>query len=288
MNYKPIYEFLVWDNCSNNCKFCWQRETPRLFNKKQREHILQEVIAFIDSDKFIKGSHVLICGGEIFDNACDFEALNKFFETIVTKMNKSEIDLLYINTNLIYKDLTGLYNLLKLIEQNGLFDRLKFTTSYDLEGRFKSDEDEKLMLNNLLKIKRDFKHCNIVVNMILTKQVCQKIINKSLDIKNFTTTYHCWVNLIPYIVYDKNLAATRGEVITALQDVENQNNGYLKIYINNFDLPQDKLLYVYKNNDFKFCSCDNSECGHSINFKRYSDKGSCFVCDLKEMFKGLY
>ena len=288
MNYKPIYEFLVWDNCHNKCKFCWQRKKPRLFNKEKREHILNEVIAFIDSERFIKGSHILICGGEIFDNACDFEALDIFFKTIVKKMNNLEIDLLYINTNLIYQDITGLYNLLKLIEENNLFERLKFTSSYDLEGRFKSLEDEELMLENLLKIKKDFKHCNIVINTILTKQVCQKIINKEFDVKHFSETYHCWVNLIPYIIYDENLAATRGEVMTALRAVENQNNGYLKIYINNFDLPQDKLLYIYENDNFEFCSCENSECGHSINFKRYSNKGSCFVCDLKEMFKGYY
>ena len=39
---KPIYEFLVWDNCSNNCQFCHQRNNPRNFDLLARSHILYE------------------------------------------------------------------------------------------------------------------------------------------------------------------------------------------------------------------------------------------------------
>ena len=108
MNCKPVYEFLLWDNCNNHCKFCWQRENPRLFNKSQREIILNNVIKFINSNKFKKDSHILIVGGEIFDNPSDFELLDTFFCQILEFMINGTIDLLYINTNLIYKDLTGI------------------------------------------------------------------------------------------------------------------------------------------------------------------------------------
>ena len=152
-NYKKVYEFLVWDNCNNNCSFCFQRKNPRIFNKSQRKIILDEVINFLNGDKFIKGSHVLICGGEIFDKPSDFNMLNSFFQKIIDFMKQDIIDLLYINTNLIYKDLTGIFTVLDLIREEHLFDRLKFTTSYDLKGRFKSKSTENLMLNNLKLIK---------------------------------------------------------------------------------------------------------------------------------------
>lgn len=288
MNYKPIYEFLVWDNCSNNCKFCFQRKNPRLFNHDERKIILNEVINFINSDKFIKNSHILICGGEIFDKPNDYDILMPFFKKICDLMTNNIIDLLYINTNLIYKDLKPLTDFLNLIKEYKLFNRLKFTSSYDLEGRFRNKDDENIMLNNLLFVKKTFTDCNIVVNTILTKKVCNDILNDSYNIQNFMNTYQCWVNLIPYIVYNENIAATRGEIMSALRKVENQMNGYLKVYINNFDLPQDKLLYIYENNNFEFCSCSHADCGHSINFKKYSKNESCFICDLKTMFEGLY
>ena len=47
MQYKRIYEFLVWDNCNNNCQFCWQREKPRLYNHNMRSSILNDVIEWI-------------------------------------------------------------------------------------------------------------------------------------------------------------------------------------------------------------------------------------------------
>lgn len=283
---KPIYEFLVWDNCNNNCKFCFQREKPRLYNHNTRKIILDETINFIKSDNFTKGSHILICGGEIFDKPNDFEILDEFFCKILSFMIDGTVDLLYINTNLIYKDLMGIDRLLQRIKTLNLFDRLRFTTSYDLEGRFKSKEDEELMLSNLRLLSGIYKDLKIVTNTILTKQVCEKILNNEFDVCKFMSDYNCWVNLVPYIVYDDKLAATRSNIIKTLKYVDEKSNGYIIRYILNFDLGQDKLLYMYKDNEFQFCSCDNSECGHSINFKRYSTSGSCFVCDLKEIFNG--
>ena len=284
MKYKPIYEFLVWDNCNNNCKFCFQRENPRLFNFNTRKLILDETLRFIESANFLKGSHVLICGGELFDKESDFEILLNFFNTICEKMLNNEIDLLYINTNLIYKNLNGLLNVLDLIQKYNLFSRLKFTTSFDLKGRFKSEEIKQLMLNNLLFIKNKYSDCNIVTNIILTKDVCEGILENTFDLTAFMLKYKCWVNLIPYIIYDKSLAASRSDIFKALITINNKNPNYLKEYIPNICIKQDKLLYLYENGQFNFCSCKLNDCGHSINFKRYSEKNTCFCCDLKYLF----
>ena len=280
---KSIYEFLVWDNCSNNCQFCWQRETPRIFDHTQREIILQEVLNFINSDKFVKGSHVLICGGEIFDKPSDFFILNKFFECIVDLMKNNVIDLLYINTNLIYLNINGLYEFLELIKNNNLLDRLKFTSSYDIQGRFKNEHDRQVMLTNLKSINQY--NINIVVNTILTKPCCEAILNGNFDLKKFMEEYRCWVNLVPYIVLDKELTAERSTIFKALKYVDNTCPGYLDKYIPNICIKQEKLLYKFEDGEFKFCSCDIAECGHSINFRRYSKEGTCFCCDVEHLFK---
>lgn len=284
MKCKPIYEFLLWDNCNNHCKFCFQRDNPRLFNFNQREIILNKVITFLESDKFIKGSHILVVGGEIFDKAKDFPILKKFFDKIVLKMLNNTIDLLYINTNLIYKDMTGVWNLLDCLVKNNLLQRLRFTTSYDLAGRFKSIDDKNLMLSNLKNISKNYLNCPVVTNIILTKQVCNAIYNHNLSIKNFMKEYTTKVNLIPYIIYDESLAPDLEEIVEALQVVDKEVPGYISRYILNLDLAQDKLLYKFENGKFNFCSCENGKCGHSINFKRYSNHNSCFICDLKRIF----
>ena len=178
----------------------------------------------------------------------------------------------------------ALYNI-RNIKVNNFFDRLKFTSSYDLEGRFKNEESRNLMLSNLKWINTNYPECKIVVNTILTKQVCNAIINNIFSLKDFMQEYKCWINLIPYIVHDKKLSATRSEIFKALKYVDKENPGYLEYYIPNMSITQEKWLYMYKDNAFQFCSCEMAECGHSVNFKRYSEKGTCFCCDLKMLFE---
>ena len=90
----------------------------------------------------------------------------------------------------------------------------------------------------------------------------------------------------PYIISDFRLAADRNTIFNTLKKIDNDNPGYLDKYIANLDLAQEKKLYLYKDGKFQFCSCELAECGHAINFKKYSDKGSCFICDLKGLFNG--
>lgn len=281
---KPIYEFLLWPNCRNNCKFC--------FLKKEQDNTDQEKISalssalsFIESDRFKKGSHVLILGGEVFDSPSIHQELNKFFSIIVSKMCSNHIDLLYINTNLIYKKLDALEFLIQQLDSNSLLNKLKFTSSYDLDGRF-NKHTEQLMLNNLQYLMNKYARLNTAINIILTQKVCNYIVEDKLNIKEFMDTYKVYVNLIPYIVYDASIAADRNLVFKALSHAEKQCPGYLYSYIKNFDLPQKKLLHKYNKatKQFEYCSCDDLSCGHSENFKKYSTSGTCFICDIKELF----
>ena len=286
MKYKKIYEFLVWDNCNNHCKFCWQRKNPRIYDNEKRASILNEVLVFLRSEIYEYGSHILVCGGEIFDKPSDFKVLDLFFDKIIEMMKEGRIDLLYINTNLIHEDSSGIFNFLDKIKNAKLFNRLKFTTSYDIYGRFKTENDRNLMLSNLHSITENYKDIKIVTNTILTKQTCESILSNKFNPKEFMSNYNCWINFIPYIVLDKELMPTRSQVFTTLLNVDKLCEGYLEKYIPNMSITQEKHLYLYQDNKFKFCSSNISKCGHSENFKRYSEDGTCFCCDLKEVLDG--
>lgn len=280
---KPIFEFLMWENCRNKCSFCFQQDKNQLTDE-QKAQSMDAVKNFIDCDpRYIKGSHVLLVGGELFDSPSIFTCLTPFLSFIVDKMNDNTIDLLYVNTNLIYKNMDGLYYLLDLIDQYNLFDRLKFTTSYDLAGRFASPKTKFLMLSNLDALSTKYPDIKIVVNSMLSKQMCEAILSGEYKLDLFMQMHRCDVNLIPYIVYDKELAPTRELVFKALVEADHQVSGYLKLYIANFDLPQAKELYQYRNGKLNYVTCPNNPCGHSENFVRYSDKGTCFICDLKRL-----
>lgn len=282
---KPIFEFLMWDNCNNHCDFCFQREECKNLLKEQKIKSLHKVDEFLESGKFIKGSHILLVGGEIFDDLSFRDVWQEFFKRLTYRMYNNDIDLLYINTNLLYEDITLIDDLFSWVEYYNLWERLKFTSSYDLKGRFHTKDREQLFLDNLKKIKDLYSKCNIVVNTILTNETCEQIIADKFNPKDFCNEYKCDINLIPYIVYTKDLSASCSQIVKALLKTDSLIDGYLKRYYDNLNLPQEKNLYKYNalKDELDYVSCGNSVCGHSENFKKVLDKDVCYVCMLKEL-----
>ena len=87
--------------------------------------------------------------------------------------------------------------------------------------------------------------------------------------------YDCWINFVPYIVYDEKMSATKGEIFGALSKIDKICPNYLQKYIPNITIEQEKKLYFYQNDKYVYCSCELSECGHAVNFKRYSKDLIC-------------
>ena len=303
---KPIIEFLLWNDClaHGKCAFCWQQakhECSKFLNDEEKINSINCVSKFLDNN-FAKlpngennkhtGNHILLVGGEIFDIESDIvkKELIELIKKIIKMMCNNEIELLYINTNLLYKDLTLIDWFLSMIQTNGLFDRLRFTTSWDIAGRFETEEKKDLFDKNLKKIRADYPEAHIVVNSILTKQYCEKIIENPSFVKDFQDMYKVQVNTIPYIVLTDWLAPTKNQVMKALLSINSIIPNYVRDYVNNFSLPQPKLLYEYnsKDKDLIYCSSDIDECGHSENFKNYcTDSKKCYICDIKQLLDRL-
>lgn len=286
---KPVYEFLLWENCRNNCKFCFQTNKEQL-DRDGKARSMNSVLRFLSSDEYIKGSHILLVGGEIFDSPDIFDLLDIFLTRIIDHMISGDIDLLYINTNLIYKQTYALEDFLYKISANNLIDRLKFTTSYDIEGRFASDKIRQLMLSNLKYFTKTHKDLNVVVNVILTRQACRAILNSEFSPKHFEDQYRCKVSLVPYIVRIDDLASTQSKVFAAIVKASlsySNPTAYLLEYIRNLDLKQEKKLYKFDGQQLVYCSSNMSECGHSENFKLYSKDNTCFICDFKKLVQSI-
>ena len=287
MMIKPVYEFLLWQNCHNNCKFCFQADKAQLDHKGKLKS-LQAVKAFLESEHYVNGSHILLVGGEIFDSPKDFDILEPFLLYILKQVAIHNIDLLYVNTNLIYKKLDLLEYFLNTAHSLGILSRIKFTTSYDVIGRFANEKSRELMLNNLDHIISKYKGLKVVVNLILTKQACEEINSSRFVVKDFEEKHHCSIALIPYIIRLKELTAYRSSIFSALVKTASyypNPQAYLLEYIKNLDLKQEKRLYQFDGNQLNYCSSDNSSCGHSENFKLYSKDNTCFICDLKQFLQ---
>ena len=289
MKFDNVYEFIVWENCNNKCEFCIQDKNNFLSSLQKRMSV-ELVLNFLNSDQFIPNSHVLILGGELFDHSkYDYELIDYLFANIVRLMIEKKINTLYINTNLLYKNTEPLFNVLEMIDNFNLWDRLHFTTSFDYEYRFQHSEKlEELFWNNVVKIQNSFEKCKIIVNTILTELVVRMILNKEYSVKDFENNHNVVVNLIPYIGRDDKFKPTRKELLKALmliKDEWSENN--FENYVRSMLCPNKKIVHKFDKTENKLVNitCDySSNCHHSENFKTcYKDSTKCFLCDLERL-----
>lgn len=286
---KTLVEFLLWDNCNNHCKFCFLKEhnpCPSFLSDVERVKSIQSVKSYIDV-QWKHGDDILLCGGELFDYPMTPQvqsAWDNLIETILEKVEKGIIDEVYINTNMLYDINLSLVPFLFMFAIKGLLFKLRFTTSYDLYGRFKTEGDRCLFLTNVNQVKSMFPGLEIIANTVLTKNMCDEIANgfKVTDVPNVT------INLIPYIILTDDMAPNKSMVMQTLKTVEQATPGYVKGMLTRFTLDKPRKLMKYYNGELSEMTSKNLECGHSENFTRYTKEGSCFICDLIELGKEIY
>lgn len=277
----PIYEFILWDNCSNNCKFCFQaksRSNLSIEEKQQSMFLVENKIKTINCK-----SNLLFVGGELFDDIALRNDLVDLFKFASKLLVQEKVGYVYFNTNLLYEDLSVLESVISIFNDLNLLDKIKFTTSYDECGRFETASRKMLFERNLVKIQNEFPNLKIVVNAILTRQMCEALLSEDCYLHRLASKCS-FINLLPYVVCDKMLMPMKTQVFKSLISMDCNFPGYLEKYIKNMNLVQDRKIFKFKNGNLEFVSEENAECGHCLNFKKYSKDGSCFICDLNAVF----
>lgn len=292
---QPIYEFLLWNNCSNNCKFCHQKANrskyPGKFpddnGKLKSIKLVKECIV---NNKIKNGSHILFMGGELFDTKLSLQTENEFLSLgnlVAEKMTNGEIGLLFLNTNLIYDDTTLLDKFLNVFINRNLESRIRFTTSYDVEYRYKNDEDRKLVQKNMKYISNKYRNMSKVANCIMTDVACKFLLKNVNFIGGFKDKYGFNLNLIPYIILNKQFAPFRSEVLSLLTKINNVYPDYFKErIINNLTSNQTRNLLEFNGKTLINATSSSAICGHNENFRMvYRDSTRCYICDCIQLSK---
>lgn len=286
-------EYILWNNCTNKCSFCPQclkADQETHLNKEEMRNSIGAVFKAINNKP--DGIHdILLVGGEILANYDDdiSGCLCSLFLEVLDKIRKNKIRYLYINTNLLYTDLSNLDFLLKTFSNNGFADRLKFTTSYDLKGRFTTKEREDLFFNNLKYVETLYPKINTVVNVVMTKSTVEKYLNGSFSPEILESDYGVkYVSFLPYVPVSENdpESVDLKTIIKVLAKRERSNPGFIKFYIDDLDLNQKRTLFEYrKSSGLVECTAKMNDCYHNSNFTRILKDGKCFICALKDIFQ---
>jgi hypothetical protein len=296
---KPIYEFVLWENCNNDCDFCFLKAMAnykdKLYNDDEKLNSLEDTITYIQNNTFVPQSHILIAGGELFFKPFSPDLYNKFQEliTLVIDLIKSgQFDLFYINSNLLYTDFSQVYSLIiQPFIDAGLVSHLHFTTSYDPYGRYKTEDARQLFLTNLQNISKDFKDIpgfTVYVNCILTQPFCEDIINGRFNQRGFQELCYnkLYVNYLPYIPFSKPLEPSDSLIYKTLLYLADVDKPYFIQYINTILLNQERIVLDYNKTTREFSNRTaevNPKCNHLQSFTKYQPNGECLLCKFKKI-----
>jgi len=287
---KPMYEFSLWRNCNNNCAFCFHRHIDydkRALTFEEKELAVKDMIRILESDEIETGSDVLLVGGELYSNVSEAYKIDlpDLFYLISRKILEGKIRYLYTNSNLLYIDLTLLSDLISAFD--GCMDKLKLITSFDIAGRFNNANAKELFLRNIQVLKHSYPDLHLVVNSILTKPMCEAIVNNEFNPRQFSEKYQARFHALPYVVLDESLKPSEDLLLTTIVKLDELMPGYFKYMMNDLSVPQVKYLHEYDRDQNKMIRLETkySECGHNINFTRILDDKSCYICKFKRRLK---
>jgi hypothetical protein len=282
------YEFILWHNCTAACRFCPLDKTGKWnFDEYQRTSAMAACNSYIESDKFVPGSDLMVIGGELFING---EIVYSLFNKIIQHMKSGRVRNFMFNSNLIYEDLQDLATVIEYFTDAGLLDRVSLTTSFDVHGRF-TDETKELFLDNLGIVSYSFPKTTIGVNMILTKQFCESIIDGTFVVSKFMEQYKVRVNLIPYININNAMSADIDMLFKAMSIIQfdlahmarPDRTYWSDMYkiLTRTELP---IVLEYNGSEYIDKSSPKMPCGHGDNFGNIVQY-RCFLCELKKFIE---
>lgn len=285
----PMKEFLLWSNCANHCKFCWQRKLAKPEMLLSESEKLDSIAAVRNEIEGLGVTDILIVGGEVYNTHSKEvdDALIDLFRYIADRVRTGKTRLLYANTNMIYADTKVLDGLIDAFD--GMEDKLRLTTSYDIYGRYSNENDRRIFLHTLHKTTQDHPRVQVIVNCILTRQACEEILSGKFNINDFVNHYRVLtVNFIPYIPVDAHdeMVPSWSMIAQTLSYIDEVCPNYLVYYIRQMDWIQPRVLKEYhKNEGYVECTSKYLDCGHNENYKRPTGDGTCYVCRLKELLQ---
>lgn len=189
-------QFELWKDCSNGCKFC--------FNKGQKDIDKITSIEFIMdklNDPMIKEyDEIGFNGGELFDKQLDDSNVEKkfynMFDICIKLINEGYINKIYIASALLFDMKKHLIPFLDYANKNGILENLLLCSSYDLKYRFYTDDRKKLWQDNMIQLHQKYPTLKLHTEIILTGFFIDAVLNDEFNIQQFCDTYHTRIDYI--------------------------------------------------------------------------------------------
>lgn len=310
-------QFELWQECNNQCKFCYLRNNNKHTPDKIKLNSLKNAYQTIsDMSNYPEFDTISYLGGEFFQGQLNTPKIREKFMELMKKTSQLLIDG-YINECWIYVTLTigdqaDLYETLKLFEP--VQDKLWILTSYDTIGRFhhpKMEENWKYHMKNIHKLYPGIK---FNTTTILTSDCIKKYIRDEISFQKMAEEFHTVFFFKQVGIdgedpstynekYGFDFVPTRKDFLDFLRKFKQQEPTLMwdklfniqyraDVLFRNGNTESQSMLKCIRHKDHRGKEIDLSweneyetkvaPCGHLYLYHVYSDCDGCVQCD-KEM-----
>lgn len=173
MNGLCTYQFQLWEECNNNCAFCYLGRNREFTNDIQKKINIQKVLKTLLNDELYKKVNcIAYIGGEFFQGQLkSSDVKNEFYKLIRYTDNlltSKKIKNCWISASLIDINQNDLYETLKLFSPNNI-EKVWILTSFDCKWRFKTEQERLQWIKNLYLLRQTYPKIQINVTTIFTQ-----------------------------------------------------------------------------------------------------------------------
>jgi hypothetical protein len=229
-----------------------------------KENILkktQRIIDWINLNERSENFKIHIMGGELFQdhliNNSYLETYQEFIDTILKKTDKEKNVIFNFVTNLVFNNVDPVKNFLKK-------NNLKFSISYDSNGRFTKDQFQ-IFKNNV----EVFKEYISMVSLVLTKQNIKNLISGDQYYDYLYENFVChWDSFLPSVEISEKLMPKESELLS-----------FYKLLIDKYPNTLNAEYFLNKKSNRMSCTRGNSLTVLHNNTVPKGCSGSIFLKD---------
>lgn len=311
-------QFELWQECNNDCKFCYLGKENRKTPKEVKLESLQRAFDTIsDISNYPEYNTIGFIGGEFFQGQLNDPDVKKLFYKVLEKTaclyNSGIIKQVWISATLTIGPQKELYEILRWFYD---YDDVWVITSWDTIGRFKTPKMLETWNYHMHNLKREFPGLKLNICTILTDDCISKYLSGELSFQSMMKEYDasfffkqcgCIYNKASEDNFQDQMKAklfsnqmlpgffpTREKFLQFLrlfreQESEDMWNRLFNIKFRadnlyrNFNDGSTDTYHRFKNTRGEVDDSAPMPCGHPFVYCAYIDSNACVLCDKERL-----
>lgn len=183
---RKFIQFEVWQECNQNCKFCYNYNTIHSRNDSLKLKNIKFINDFLLTPEINEFNTIGLIGGEFFGGEIKNTEIKQAFTQLITNIcNLNNINQILLTSNLMYKDNSFLLEICNLIKSYN--KELLICTSYDTIYRFNDNTLHHWISN--MKVLSD-QAIKTHTQIILTQDFIEEVLSNKFSPTEFEKLYN--------------------------------------------------------------------------------------------------